>query len=96
MKGATLRLGSARRCRRCASEAVTGDVISHVVAIACEDRKSTRLNSSHTEIYTLSLHDALPIYEGCNPAIGKRTPVPTMRVGSRHRRRDQPRRGDRV
>src|SRR5476649_1832260 len=24
------------------------------------DRKSTRLNSSHTEIYTLSLHDALP------------------------------------
>jgi len=44
-----------------------------------EDRKSTRLNSSHvsesrmpffddtatTEIYTLSLHDALPIYY-CN------------------------------
>src|ERR1044072_4240887 len=28
------------------------------------DRKSTRLNSSHTEIYTLSLHDALPIYLG--------------------------------
>src|SRR3990172_3748469 len=43
------------------------------------DRKSTRLNSSHgyisysvfffndtatTEIYTLSLHDALPIYSG--------------------------------
>src|SRR5476649_1014863 len=27
-----------------------------------KDRKSTRLNSSHTEIYTLSLHDALPIY----------------------------------
>src|SRR5476649_1627672 len=27
-----------------------------------EDRKSTRLNSSHTEIYTLSLHDALPIW----------------------------------
>src|SRR5476649_2900602 len=26
------------------------------------DRKSTRLNSSHTEIYTISLHDALPIY----------------------------------
>src|ERR1035437_3242016 len=25
------------------------------------DRKSTRLNSSHAEIYTLSLHDALPI-----------------------------------
>src|SRR5476649_85345 len=28
------------------------------------DRKSTRLNSSHTEIYTLSLHDALPIFGG--------------------------------
>src|ERR671926_204688 len=28
------------------------------------DRKSTRLNSSHTEIYTLSLHDALPISLG--------------------------------
>src|SRR6476646_10847432 len=26
-----------------------------------EDRKSTRLNSSHTVIYTLSLRDALPI-----------------------------------
>src|ERR1044072_2282521 len=25
------------------------------------DRKSTRLNSSHTDVYTLSLHDALPI-----------------------------------
>src|SRR5882672_1388910 len=29
--------------------------------ISVTDRKSTRLNSSHTEIYTLSLHDALPI-----------------------------------
>src|SRR5476649_1220285 len=29
---------------------------------SCRDRKSTRLNSSHTEIYTLSLHDALPIW----------------------------------
>src|SRR5476649_1832792 len=28
---------------------------------APRDRKSTRLNSSHTVIYTLSLHDALPI-----------------------------------
>src|SRR6266576_193762 len=26
------------------------------------DRKSTRLNSSHVENYTLSLHDALPIF----------------------------------
>src|SRR5579875_428687 len=32
------------------------------------DRKSTRLNSSHTEIYTLSLHDALPI---CMPSLGE-------------------------
>src|SRR5260221_385500 len=31
------------------------------VHIPPADRKSTRLNSSHTEIYTLSLHDALPI-----------------------------------
>src|SRR5476649_1687768 len=33
------------------------------------DRKSTRLNSSHTEIYTLSLHDALPIF-GPDQSIG--------------------------
>src|ERR1035437_7315384 len=26
------------------------------------DRKSTRVNSSHAEIYALSLHDALPIW----------------------------------
>src|SRR5215211_5394088 len=31
--------------------------------MAMKDRKSTRLNSSHTEIYTLSLHDALPIFQ---------------------------------
>src|SRR5476649_2461938 len=29
--------------------------------VPAADRKSTRLNSSHTVIYTLSLHDALPI-----------------------------------
>src|SRR5882672_7128816 len=33
-------------------------------ASTTRDRKSTRLNSSHTEIYTLSLHDALPIWLG--------------------------------
>src|ERR1035437_5464564 len=33
------------------------------------DRKSTRLNSSHAEIYTLSLHDALPIYKAVEAAI---------------------------
>src|SRR5476649_329233 len=32
--------------------------------MARADRKSTRLNSSHTVIYTLSLHDALPISRG--------------------------------
>src|SRR5476649_2001103 len=32
-------------------------------AIRVLDRKSTRLHSSHTEIYTLSLHDALPILQ---------------------------------
>src|SRR5476649_1589560 len=31
------------------------------------DRKSTRLNSSHTVIYTLSLHDALPICMSHSP-----------------------------
>src|SRR5476649_2425761 len=34
------------------------------VPIPARDRKSTRLNSSHTVIYSLSLHDALPIYGG--------------------------------
>src|SRR5947209_8338791 len=29
--------------------------------MAGRDRKSTRLNSSHANIYALSLHDALPI-----------------------------------
>src|ERR671927_343811 len=42
-----------------------------IVAATClgfADRKSTRLNSSHTEIYTLSLHDALPILDPKAPA----------------------------
>src|SRR5882672_10747253 len=34
------------------------------------DRKSTRLNSSHTVIYTLSLHDALPICATGQKALG--------------------------
>src|ERR671927_99641 len=38
-----------------------------VQALTTADRKSTRLNSSHTEIYTLSLHDALPIYGTSDP-----------------------------
>src|SRR5215211_2235614 len=36
-------------------------MLSRVCVAALRDRKSTRLNSSHTVIYTLSLHDALPI-----------------------------------
>src|SRR5499427_304920 len=35
-----------------------GEPVAELMAV---DRKSTRLNSSHTVIYTLSLHDALPI-----------------------------------
>src|SRR5690348_7775328 len=35
-----------------------------------EDRKSTRLNSSHPSIYTLSLHDALPICSRARPDFG--------------------------
>src|SRR5476649_2200102 len=35
--------------------------VARLMPSISEDRKSTRLNSSHTEIYTLSLHDALPI-----------------------------------
>src|SRR5262252_4662885 len=42
-------------------EVCTGTT-GHAEVIQVEDRKSTRLNSSHTEIYTLSLHDALPIW----------------------------------
>src|SRR6476646_1753419 len=37
------------------------DVSNGRMIMGIGDRKSTRLNSSHTEIYTLSLHDALPI-----------------------------------
>src|SRR5882672_6949587 len=36
------------------------------------DRKSTRLNSSHTVIYTLSLHDALPILRSVRPGFLER------------------------
>src|SRR5476649_2026285 len=38
------------------------DTLKTCVGLDALDRKSTRLNSSHTVIYTLSLHDALPIY----------------------------------
>src|SRR5476649_2633931 len=41
-----------------------------LVMVVEQDRKSTRLNSSHTEIYTLSLHDALPIYGDAGVRVG--------------------------
>src|SRR5215469_13249690 len=42
-----------------------GEAVRHVRGRRSpSDRKSTRLNSSHVEIYTLSLHDALPISGG--------------------------------
>src|SRR5579875_3196363 len=39
-----------------------GSLSGKTIVAGPKDRKSTRLNSSHTVIYTLSLHDALPIY----------------------------------
>src|SRR5947209_7932661 len=57
--------------------------VTHGLVCCPRDRKSTRLNSSHANISTLSLHDALPISQphavtsctdrqsGCN---GGRTP----------------------
>src|ERR671927_443520 len=43
------------------------------------DRKSTRLNSSHTEIYTLSLHDALPIcVDGTQPDLDQHVHDPVL------------------
>src|SRR5215204_430029 len=65
--------GCPMRCVWCDSEyTFTGGehysidtIMDQVKDFGCKlevlDRKSTRLNSSHTVIYTLSLHDALPI-----------------------------------
>src|SRR5476649_843706 len=47
-----------------------------------KDRKSTRLNSSHTEIYTLSLHDALPICAAASPALSSATALSSMALAS--------------
>src|ERR1035437_5607474 len=44
-----------------ASDQPYNDFPSLHTSLICGDRKSTRLNSSHTKIYPLSLHDALPI-----------------------------------
>src|SRR5436190_3358532 len=43
------------------TEGAPGGGYSVECVVRTLDRKSTRLNSSHTVIYTLSLHDALPI-----------------------------------
>src|SRR5579875_728997 len=45
-----------------ASVRATARPVSPAPIMSTRDRKSTRLNSSHTEIYPLSLHDALPIW----------------------------------
>src|SRR5882672_432068 len=45
------------------------------------DRKSTRLNSSHTVIYTLSLHDALPI-SVANQQTGVTVTITTTSAGT--------------
>src|SRR4029453_12658650 len=51
------------RYREAVATDATGRALQGILSDLSErgDRKSTRLNSSHTEIYTLSLHDALPI-----------------------------------
>src|SRR5260221_595337 len=46
------------------------------------DRKSTRLNSSHTEIYTLSLHDALPISRYCTRPLSNSLTRPCARAAA--------------
>src|SRR5437899_2442469 len=68
----------ARLNSRCCSSRFSAIFISTSARRAGSDRKSTRLNSSHlgisyavfclnvpstTDFYTLSLHDALPIFE---------------------------------
>src|SRR5882672_4657393 len=66
-----------------------GDAV--ILAAREQDRKSTRLNSSHTVIYTLSLHDALPISDparsragGPDWAAGCRNPGCPLRWRCRH------------
>src|SRR5476649_2051146 len=58
---------------------------------AISDRKSTRLNSSHTVIYTLSLHDALPIYRRLRGVTERRVLHRPCRErdGAQERQRDQ-------
>src|SRR5947209_8304117 len=50
-------LGASRLSR---ARTVCGSLLGRRI-LNRQDRKSTRLNSSHANIFTLSLHDALPI-----------------------------------
>src|SRR5882672_2412822 len=79
-----------RSCLIFAVQAADADIVT-VEGLAPDpetlDRKSTRLNSSHTVIYTLSLHDALPIYP---PERQAGALLPDLRgagCGCRHRHR---------
>src|SRR5476649_2802836 len=56
--------GRSAWARRTALSSCTPEAPRRCLRTGMRDRKSTRLNSSHTEIYTLSLHDALPILAG--------------------------------
>src|SRR5947209_3023046 len=55
------------------------DIMLYINSPGGSDRKSTRLNSSHANICTLSLHDALPICNSSrwssNRAIGESAPT---------------------
>src|SRR6202049_1050437 len=62
--GALAVMATPARVARWVALAFAAVVFVLSMAIFFRDRKSTRLNSSHTEIYTLSLHDALPISVG--------------------------------
>src|SRR5476649_2134925 len=56
------------------------DFMSGLAPPLTVDRKSTRLNSSHTVIYTLSLHDALPICAFPDMVYPADTPGPVLVV----------------
>src|SRR3712207_8554580 len=53
-------------------------------------------DTATTEIYTLSLHDALPIYPGRNPAARLRRPARPAAHSRRHRAGGQRRAGRRL
>src|SRR5215204_5830344 len=71
-----------RQAEQAAADAIRGGrpVALDAMSATERDRKSTRLNSSHTVIYTLSLHDAPPI--SLAPRAGA---APSGRAGRRGR-----------